>query len=299
MCFRLRRAFTLIELLLVLAILSLLMGLLLAAVQKAREAASRMQCQNHLRQIGLAAYQYHDSLHSFPAGMRYQNGTDPYPEMSWLTQVLPYVEQQPLWAEAQTAYEQCPSPLKNPPHIDMATVVPIFACPSDDRAADVHFAPRDKIQVALTSYLGVEGVDLHNPNGVLFRDSHVRIGDITDGTSQTLFAGERPASTDFQFGWWYAGAGQAFTGSADMVLGVQEVNILPYSWAPCFSGPYSFSPGKITNQCDMFHFWSLHASGANFLFADGSVHFLTYASAPLMPALASRAGQEVVSLIDY
>ena len=82
------------------------------------------------------------------------------------------------------------------------------------------------------------------------------------------------------------------------MLGVQERNVLPYLWAPCPSGVYTFGPGRINNQCDLFHFWSLHPNGANFLFVDGSVHFLPYTSAPILPALASRAGGEVANLPD-
>jgi len=184
-----RYAFTLIELVVVLAIMSILTGLSVAAIQHVRDAASRLQCQNQLRQIGLAAHHYHDVLHSFPPGMRYQNGSDAYPLMSWLTELLPYAEEQQLWLDTLAAYQQSPWPLANPPHIGMATLMAFFVCPLDTRAFEVQYAPRDKIQVALTSYLGVEGLDLQNPNGVLFRDSHVRIGDISDGTSQTLFAG--------------------------------------------------------------------------------------------------------------
>jgi prepilin-type processing-associated H-X9-DG protein len=228
--------------------------------------------------------------------MRYRNGTDPYFLMSWLTALLPFVEQDNLWAITQRAYVQSPYPLNNPPHVGLATVVGTFVCPSDSRAATPELAQREQITVALTTYLGVEGTNLVARDGVLFRDSHIRIADITDGTSQTLLAGERPPSADFQFGWWYAGVGQQYTGSADMVLGVVEPNVLPYSFAPCLPGPYTFGPGSITNQCDMFHFWSLHVGGANFAFADGSVHFLAYSASSVLPALASGAGGEVVQL---
>jgi len=59
---------------------------------------------------------------------------------------------------------------------------------------------------------------------------------------------------------------------------------------------YSYVRGNLNNQCDMFHFWDPHIGGAFFLFADGSAHFLPYAAAPLLPAMASRAGGEVATL---
>lgn len=291
-----RRAFTLIELVVVLAIVGVLLALLLPAVQRVRDAAARIKCANNLHQIGLAAHQYHDAMGSFPAGMRLQAFQDPYLFMSWLTQLLPYVEQQNLWWITQDAYQQSHIPWRNPPHLGLATVIDTFACPADPRVASTRIAQRSKYLVALTSYLDVEGQNALNLNGMLFCDSRLRMADVTDGTSQTLFAGERPPSTDFQYGWWYAGAGQRFTGSADMVLGVQEQNLLRVMKGSCPPGTYSYAPGSLSNQCDMFHFWSLHIGGAHFLFVDGSTHFLSYDAAPLLPALASRAGDETVAL---
>jgi prepilin-type N-terminal cleavage/methylation domain-containing protein/prepilin-type processing-associated H-X9-DG protein len=291
-----RDAFTLIELLVVLAIIGILIALILPAVQAVRSAASRVQCANNLRNIGLAAHHYHDTKRSFPPGMRWQNGKDPMRMSSWLTQLLGFVEQQPLWNAGASAYQITSNPLQNPPHTPMATLVPVFLCPGDGRVAAVQFAPRDQINVALTSYLGVSGKDWSTQDGVLFRDSRVRVTDITDGTSNTLLAGERPPSADFQFGWWYAGAGQKFTGSADMILGALEQNVLSFTIAPCPSGPYKYSPGSLGNPCDMFHFWSPHSGGANFLFSDGSARFISYGAAPVLPALASRASGETVDV---
>ncbi len=294
-----RLALTLIELLVVLAIIAVLVGLLLPAVQRVRDAGTRLKCSNNLHQIGLAAFQYHDVQGSFPPGFCSPAGPNRYYSLaSWLTLVLPYVEQVPLWNTTVAAYQQWSSPFHNPPHVGLATVMPIFACPADPRSAQMQLATRDKFLVALTSYLGVEGQDLSTRDGILFRDSHVRIADITDGTSNTLLAGERPASTDLQFGWWYAGAGQRFTGSADMVLGVREQNALPVTVGSCAPGTYSYAPGRLDNQCDMFHFWSPHVGGAFFLFADGSTHFLGYDAAAVLPVLASRAGGESVALPD-
>jgi prepilin-type N-terminal cleavage/methylation domain-containing protein/prepilin-type processing-associated H-X9-DG protein len=292
--------FTLVEMLVVIAIIAILIALLLPAVQQVRDAAARTQCANNLHQIGLATHQYHDSHRVFPTGMRWRNWKDPYLYMGWATQLLPFLEQQQLWTITQQAYQQSPWPFRNPPHAGLSTLMPTFVCPADPWTAQVQIAKRDKFPVALTDYLGVEGKDLETMDGVLFRDSQVRMADITDGTSQTLLVGERPPSPDFQFGWWYAGVGQKSTGSADVVLGVQEENIMPVFAGSCPPGSYSYGPGNFYNQCDMYHFWSPHTgSGAHFLFADGSVHFLGYSVAPLMPALASRSGGEVVSESDY
>jgi prepilin-type N-terminal cleavage/methylation domain-containing protein/prepilin-type processing-associated H-X9-DG protein len=295
-CHQRRSAFTLIELLLVMAIIGVLIGLILPAVQRVRDAGLRAQCANNLRQIGLAAHQYHDAQQAFPPGMRWQRGRDPYLYMTWLTALLPYIEQQGLWASTQSAYQVSRSPFRNPPHVGLTIVVRTYVCPADPRGLQIQFAPRSKYNVALTSYLGVEGQSLLTKDGVLFQDSQVRVADITDGTSQTLFAGERPASADFQYGWWYAGGGQRVDGSVDSVLGVEEQNVLPYTFAPCLQGTYTYGPGRLDNQCDIFHFWSLHSGGAHFLFADGSTRFLAYSAAPLLPALASRAGDDVTEL---
>ncbi len=155
--------------------------------------------------------------------------------------------------------------------------------------------------VAFTSYLGVAGQDAYRTrDGILFQNSTTSLLAVTDGTSNTLLLGERPPSADFQFGWWYAGSGQRATGSADIVLGVREPNLLPIvAGSTCGPGRYPFSPALgLSDPCGMFHFWSPHSGGANFAFADGSVRFLTYEANSIMPALASRAGGEVVSNVD-
>ena len=129
-----------------------------------------------------------------------------------------------------------------------------------------------QLTVALTSYLGVSGTDLGSRDGVLYAERRVlRLTDITDGSSNTLLVGERPPGADLAYGWWYAGPGQDLTGSGDVTLGVRERNVaLP---GACPDGPYQLA-GRLTEQCDLFHFWSPHAGGANFLLADGSVRFL-------------------------
>lgn len=293
-----RCGFTLIELLVVMGIFSVLMGLLLSAVQQARAAAARMKCTNNLKQIGLACHTYHDTQGSLPPGHRSSSPNEPFPLSGWPLSLLPYLEQAPLFANAQSAYRQTQNPFLNPPHTGLATVVPTYVCPSDPLSASAQWAQTSQVFAAFTDYLGVAGKDYASRDGVLYQNSHIRFADISDGTSNTLLVGERPISGDFQYGWWYAGIGQNFTGSTDMILGVREVNLLPVTPTSCGPGASSFSPGRSGSPCNIFHFWSYHPGGANFVLVDGSVHFLPYSANPIMPALASRAGGEAVSLPD-
>src|SRR5262249_20557885 len=125
--------------------------------------------------------------------------------------------------------------------------------------------------------------------------------DITDGSTNTLLVGERPPGRSLDFGWCYGCTlGQDIGGSLDATLGVNEVN-LQQSGVPemdaCGPGPYRFSPGRIDNPCDQFHFYSPHPGGANFLCADARVHFLSYAVGnKVMRELATINGGEPVEL---
>jgi prepilin-type processing-associated H-X9-DG protein len=284
-------------LLVVIAIIAILIGLLLPAVQKVREAAARAKCQNNLKQFGLALHHYHDTARALPPGLSVQADRGRFPYLGWLARVLPQVEQDSLWRAVEAAFASDPAPLTfygHAPHLPLlATPVALFACPSDGRVPGP--VPVSGNPVAFTSYLGVEGTDQFRKGGMLYLDSSVRLTQATDGTSQTLLVGERPPSSDFRLGWWYRGWGQAQDGSAEMVLGAREWNT---SRPSCPPGPYQFGPGRVDQLCDVFHFWSLHPGGANFLFADGSVHFLAYSARDILPALATRAGGEVVALPD-
>lgn len=293
-CYR-RPAYSLVEVLVVIAIIATLIGLILPAVQRVRDAADRSKCSNNLRQIALALHQYHDAHLALPPGMSYRGGQDPLPFMSWHARLLPYVEQTALWEESIRAYQTNSWFLDNPPHTGFPTVMPVFICPSDSRT-DTPSTIQSR-RPAFTSYLGVEGTDQYQRDGVLFVDSAIRLVDVRDGTSHTLLVGERPPSTNEAFGWWYGGIGQRWDGSCDMVLGAREQNVRYPTICP--DGPYEFGPGRVTEPCDMFHFWSPHiGGGAHFATADGSVHFLRYLANPLLPALATRAGGEAVSLPD-
>src|SRR5262245_25414650 len=221
---RRRWAFTLIELLVVIAIIAVLIGLLLPAVQKVRAAAARIQCANNLHQIALALHNYHDAHSTLPPGVTSQRPGEPFPRMSWLARLLPYLEQDALWRGTVAAYDYLPVPYTDPPHLGFGTPIRMFSCPADGRTLDVQPTHRDR-RPALTSYVGVLGTAYDHTDGVLYRDSRTRLTDITDGTSNTLTAGERPPSADLWYGWWYAGFGQAGSGSADMLLGARERNL--------------------------------------------------------------------------
>lgn len=294
-----RRAFTLLELLVVIAIVAILTGLIVPAVQRVRETAARAKCQNNLKQLALALHQYHDQNNALPPGHRSFSNPDKMPFSAWTLSILPYVEQPSLYNTARSAYAASFYPFVNPPHTGLSAVVPIFNCPSDSRVTAPQVSKKTNHLVAFTSYLGVSGRDYSTKDGVLYPDSSVNLSAITDGTSNTLLLGERPPSDDFQFGWWYAGAGQRGTGSADMILGVREANLQPVvSGSTCGPGNYPFKPSRFDDPCGLFHYWSPHTDGANFAFADGSVHFLPYSANDVLPALASRAGGEVVAVPD-
>jgi prepilin-type N-terminal cleavage/methylation domain-containing protein len=302
-----RRGFTLIELLVVIAIIGILIALLLPAVQKVRDAANRIKCENNLKQIGTALHNYHDTYGALPPGSDQTTppvGSTPNYHLywSWMALILPYVEQQNLynqaeaWSRTGTHYQDPWDPPSNPAQY---TPMPVYSCPSDSRDLTATYAGDNygdgrTFDVAFTGFLGVNGINLHSHDGVFFTNASIAFKDVTDGLSNTLFVGERPPSEDLVFGWWFDGWGQGGTGSSDVVLGVQELNDRSYSYSVCPRGPYQFKPGELNNNCDQFHFWSLHAGGANFLFGDASVHFIPYTAANILPAMATRAGGETV-----
>lgn len=130
-----------------------------------------------------------------------------------------------------------------------------------------------------------------------------RISDITDGTSNTLLVGERPPPSNLELGWQFAGAGFVRTGVGDVILGTDEVNSVLGSTDPAFADyqsctapTYPFQQGEMANPCDAFHFWSLHTGGANFVFADASVRFMSYGGSRMMTLLGTHQSGELVSL---
>jgi prepilin-type N-terminal cleavage/methylation domain-containing protein/prepilin-type processing-associated H-X9-DG protein len=283
------RAFTLVELLVVMAIIAILLALLVPAVQSVRASATETQCLNNLRQLGIALHHHHDAKRRFPAarGLHPEKITS---AQGWMYQLLPYLDQSNLQNE----------------HLDIWGAVPtqqvgMFLCPADPRvsAAGSGMWSAGLTEAGLTWYVGVVGSEGRSPSsqvdpahfGIFQVDSAgVRIGAITDGASNTLMVGERPPSSDLTWGWWYFS-------DLDNLLATQDyvgpsTGLIP-STCPV---PGMFGPGNPNNICDTGHFWSLHKGGGNWLFGDGSVRFLSYSAAPLTIPLATRAGGETVDL---
>jgi prepilin-type N-terminal cleavage/methylation domain-containing protein/prepilin-type processing-associated H-X9-DG protein len=302
---RRRSGFTLIELLVVIAIIAVLVGLLLPAVQKVREAASRAKCQNNLHNIGIACHSYHDANSRLPPAVASFEPTNVRYYWSWMALILPHLEQQSLYAQAETYARTVNTyPWGNPGNPASDVFLPIYTCPTDSRQlrADIVDQSGMHVRVAFTGLLGVYGTRKGKNDGVICNTFVTMLG-VTDGTSNTLMIGERPPSADLIFGWWFAGAGYPDAsssptqdGTGDVTLGTNDPGYVPWVGPLCGAAKATFQPGAINDTCDQAHFWSLHTGGANFALADGSVRFLRYSVAPIFPALGTRAAGETAGM---
>jgi prepilin-type N-terminal cleavage/methylation domain-containing protein/prepilin-type processing-associated H-X9-DG protein len=216
---RVTRGFTLIELLVVIAIIAILIALLLPAVQQAREAARRSQCKNNLKQIGLALHNYHDAHNGFPSGWVSEiagnpnkatpGSTDPTVRgpggWAWGAMILPYVDQAPLYAQLGVGSGNQPVPdlLQTSSTLVTLPELGVFLCPTDSARGNVvrypnsgggsqpqHLYPKSNYPGVHGGWLNDRGVS-SNPPGMFSQDSRVRIRDVTDGTTNVFFVGER------------------------------------------------------------------------------------------------------------
>jgi prepilin-type N-terminal cleavage/methylation domain-containing protein/prepilin-type processing-associated H-X9-DG protein len=297
-----RTGFTLIELLVVIAIIAVLMGLLLPAVQKVREAAARLRCTNNLKQIGLAMHNYHSAYERFPPGyVSRTTGTDGDglgPGWGWAAHLLPYLEQDNLYRQIDFTRD-----MTDPVHASVrVTSLKAFLCPSDSPPALSWNAVNDSggtiAAVAFANYVGMGGTyevtgypDTNN--GVLFRNSRIRVADITDGTSSTLMVGERESRRSPMTTWV-----GAITGSVNPPLNPGYDEEGPPTLVLTNTGEAADrrvpnNPLEHVEDCS-----SRHLQGVNFLFCDGSVRSISEAINPVAwEALGTRAGGEVV--MDY
>ncbi len=284
----LKHGFTLVELLVVIAIVAVLVGLLLPAVMTAREAARRTQCQNNIRQVGLASQNYHTARRSFPPGSKL-NG-----DIAWgfTFFILPYIEESALYKtiDVEQWKQDCgqviralqaagkPDPSSLP--------VSILMCPSDPRGGEQLLSgpsgPQpDSANVGLLypgNYLGVAGdlessswcprSGLEEGSGLFFTNSQIRVSHIKDGASKTIMIGERSIPRALDWGWPICGGTECEHYTAT-------------------------ERGLARKAADLRQFSGWHSAGSFFCLAGNSVQFITRdTDDEVLQALSTRASRD-------
>jgi prepilin-type N-terminal cleavage/methylation domain-containing protein/prepilin-type processing-associated H-X9-DG protein len=304
-----RSAFTLIELLVVIAIIAILIGLLLPAVQKVREAASRVKCQNNLKQIGLGLHNYHDSNRTFP---KCSAPAGNIAGLGWHVHILPYVEQPALYSQFDLTAAGYAGTNNFSTNQKLGGVqVPIYICPSATsfESASAIDDPATGVKAFTTHYYGNAGPKggtyhvntLNQAQGGLAADgilpfipfvassfsptpgpAAITLPDIADGTSNTLMVFE--ASWTGLDAATYRAWQRGFNWNSDGNCSRNVTNAMKIQ---------SYTTSGTYNDISM---GSNHSNGCNVVFADGSVRFLSESidlNTVLKP-LASRAGGEVI-----
>lgn len=293
---RIRSAFTLIELIVTIAIVALLIGLLLSAVGSVRSSSARLACQNNLRQIGTGLHNYCQAKERLPPQVLGHSKSGKPHEVGWMAEILGHVGYENEYRRTLAAFDTSSDVYANPPHSVMQFVNPIYICPTDARLSVPNLTSFG-IVAAFSSFIGNDGFLSQPPApyfpGVLGNQIGIQLSAIRDGLSNTLMVVERPPPANFQAGIWYSpfyGEGHSLHGPNNgLILG--GVTIFPND--PCTKLLGTIGPGRLDNPCDRYHIWSLHnGSGANCLFADGSVRFLNYSLGTKVLELVSRDGGE-------
>lgn len=278
------RAFTLVELLVVIAIIGILIGLLLPAVQAAREAARRCTCMNNLAQLGLAAHNHEFSAEHLPSGVINPDGpirNEPIGQhVSWTVQLLPFMEQ-------TAAYEKFDQDagVYAPVNQKIAALrIQVLSCPSQPR--EWPGMDNDEKRSPASNYAGCyhdreAPIDEDN-NGLLFLNSHIRFSEIFDGSSHTILFGEKLTGPD-DLG-WMSGT-RATLRNTSSLRSYRSTPAVPTGAA-----------GEKLDVLTVGGFGSFHPGGSQFTFADGSVRFLSERiSSDLFRKYGNRADGELLS----
>lgn len=302
------RGFTLIELLVVIAIIAILIALLLPAVQQAREAARRTQCKNNLKQLGLGLHNYHDTHQTFPPGgitMGFCCGSKS--GTNWAISILPFVDQAPLYNLYDfNSYNEDPG-LNNGNRTVRETILNVHNCPSNvvTGLERPESGPGSGLDFAHGSYRAVNGrtngtgwLDnrsapsaVKNWRGVLHHVSSEigceRIGDIIDGTSNTIMVGEYASQTRTRRGTFWA---YTYTSYVNSSITVGQSRTLLNDYDRCVS----IGGAGGSNSCKR-GFASFHEGGIQFLMADGAVRFISEnIDSDLLGGLATIRNGEVI-----
>ena len=286
-----RAGFTMIEVLVVIAIVGALLAILLPAVQHSREASRKSQCKNNMRNVGLACLTFHESYTYFPRntirprGVTQIKGQPPGNLWewksgtfeSWCRQILPFVAQ---------------------PNAIAQDAILVIGCPSDPRG------PGYKIPTyGFTWYVGVYSNETSDNNGIIVDDTNlneaitVPISSVRDGTSNTLMLAERPPPANGHWGWW-----DSKCCTQDTISPIGGNDSYGYGIFGECPDPAYYRPGNVQDNCVFNSLSSFHSGGGNFCMADGSVRTIAYdvdkvmcGNSTLLEALASRNGAEVIS----
>jgi len=294
-----RSGFTLVELLVVIAIIGILVALLLPAIQMAREAARRTECSNRLKQIGVAIQNHHDTHRVFPTG-----GDHPWPKVenypptpgprwiarkqgvSWMYQILPFMELQSVHdihqhgdlEKAEIPDYFCPS--RSGIRKQSVRVLNDYAgaTPGDFWQGDTWRVPHNRRWYGVIVRTNWDR--LATPPGPAGSNAPTTMARILDGTSNTIVVGEKRLRIgNYYSGDWHDDCGWTDGWDPDTMrsTGIQNIS-RGYRYGPDTDAPGS-DPAGCHHSCG-FDFGSAHPAGANFVFADGSVHVIDYTIDP-------------------